>query len=253
MESLVHLERGDGVAVLTLNRPERRNALSAALCRELSAALDAVRGDGATRAVVIRGAGTAAFSGGYDVDDLKASADLGDLLTALGDVERCPLPTIALLFGHVVGAGLELAATCDLRVAADDARLSMPPARQGILYRYDGTEKLVRLVGPAFAKELFFTARAVTARRAAEMGLVNLVAAAAEAEAAALALAREIAANAPLSVQGAKRMVERAAFGGPSAGHADLDRLVVEARESADREEGRRAAASKRPPRFEGR
>lgn len=250
----VLVERRDGaVGLLVLNRPERRNALSAALCRELTARLRELATDGTTRCVVLRGAGTAAFSGGYDVGDLEASADLTDLFTMLGEVERCPLPTVALLFGHVVGAGLELAVTCDLRVAAEDARLAMPPAKQGILYRYQGTEKLVRLVGPAYAKEIFFTGRALTARRAAEMGLVNQAFPAGEAEAAALALAAEIAANAPLSVQGAKRMVDRAAFGGPCAGHADLDRLVVEARLSADRAEGRRAAAEKRAPRFEGR
>ncbi len=253
MSSLVLLDRQEQVATLTLNRPERRNALSAALCRELTARLHVLAADGETRAVVLRGAGTAAFSGGYDVGELGESPDLTDLLTALGEVERCPLPTIALLFGHVVGAGLELAVTCDLRVAAADARLAMPPAKQGILYRYGGTEKFVRLIGPGFAKEIFLTAKPVTAHRAAEMGLVNEVAAAAQAEETALALAREIAGNAPLSVQGAKRMVDRAAFGGPSAGHADLDRLVVEARQSADRAEGRRAAAEKRAPRFEGR
>jgi enoyl-CoA hydratase/carnithine racemase len=252
-EDLVLAERDRGIVTLVLNRPERRNALSPELCRTLADRLRELDEDPDARALIVRGAGTEAFSGGFDLGHLTESTVPADLYAALAAVEGCRLPTIALLFGHVVGAGLELAVSCDLRVAAEGAILAMPPARQGILYRYEGTEKLVRLVGPAFAKELFFTATGVPAARAAHIGLVNHLVPAPEAEALARELAARIAANAPLSVRGAKRMIDRAAGAARALEHADLDGLVVQARDSADRVEGRRAAQEKRSPRFEGR
>ena len=164
------------------------------------------------RCLVLRGAGDQAFSSGFDIDAMEGDGpggDRPDLATerAMEAVEAVPCPTVAFVNGAAFGAGCELAATCDLRIASQGAQLGMPPAKLGVVYAAAGLRRFLALVGPAHTREMFFTGRPVDAAKALAIGLVDRVAAPAEAEAAALALADEIARNAPIAVQGMKRIL----------------------------------------------
>jgi enoyl-CoA hydratase len=170
------------------------------------------------RVVLLRGAGERAFSTGYHVPSLLAELDRGPSVSdfeahplerALRALEAMPVPTMALVLGNAYGAGCELALACDLRLAADDARLCMPPGKLGVLYSATGMRRLLELVGPAVAKELLFTAEPVDAARALSLGLVNRSVPRAEAVAAAAALAATIAGNAPLSLRHTKTIFRR--------------------------------------------
>jgi enoyl-CoA hydratase/carnithine racemase len=163
---------------------------------------------------------------------------------------------VAFVNGAAFGAGCELAATCDLRIASQGAKMGMPPAKLGVVYAAAGIRRFLALVGPAHAREMFFTGRPVDAEKALAIGLVDRVAPPADAEAAVLALADEIAANAPIAVQGMKRILrllesthER---GLTEEERAEVAALRSRAFESRDLREGRAAWAERRPPRFRG-
>jgi enoyl-CoA hydratase/carnithine racemase len=260
MGSLVLVERAGGVATVILNRPDKRNAMTPALCGELRQAFRDLAVDATVRAVLLRGAGEEAFSSGYDIGSVGRSGPGGDgeaeahpFFEALEALEGVPVPVIAVIHGYAVGGGCELAASCDLRLAADSARLGMPPAKLGVMYRFEGLVKFVRLIGPAHTKELFYTGRLIEARRAAEIGLVNHVIPAAELWPFAVEMAEQIAANAPLSVRGAKLSVDRTAAPWAAVERADLDELRARCYASEDLAEGKRAFAERRKPAFKGR
>ncbi|HYB42501.1 MAG TPA: enoyl-CoA hydratase-related protein [Candidatus Methylomirabilis sp.] len=244
-----------GIATVTLNRPDKRNAMNRALIEGLRRCFDDLEQDGAVRVVVVRGAGPA-FCSGMDLremDERPASGDPESSVTlVLQRIERSRHPTIAMIHGDAVAGGCELALHCDLRVAADAARLGMPLARIGLVVPFPLGQKLVEIAGPAFARELLFTGRPVGAARAREMGLVHDVVAAADLETATYALARTIADNAPLSLAGMKATILRAASLREGIDHRDLDGLAQRARSSADAREGRRAMLEKRRPLFRG-
>jgi len=246
----------DGIATITLNRPDRRNAMNVALLGGLRACFDALEERRDVRVVVVRGAGPA-FCAGMDLREMEAQAGaVGDpesgVVRVLQRVERSRHPTIAVLHGDALAGGCQLALHCDLRVAAEGVRLGMPLARIGLIAPFPLGQKLVEVVGSAHARELLFTGRPVEARRAYEIGLVHRVVAAADLEPAAGALARAIAANAPLSLAGMKAVILRAAATRAAVAHDDLDALAARARASADASEGRRAMLEKRTPRFCG-
>jgi enoyl-CoA hydratase len=257
----VRAEDRDGVRIVTIDRPAKRNALDFASLAALSAACAAADRDG-VRCLVIRGAGDRAFSSGFDIEAIPVGPQEGDrpdlaverTMEAVAAV-RCP--TIAFLNGAAFGAGGELAVSCDLRVAREGVTLGMTPARLGVVYPPPGLRRFLHLVGPAHAREIFFTARPITAERALAIGLVDRVLPAAAAEQEALALAAEIAANAPLAVQGMKRifrLLEASAERGlTEAEREEVSLLRRRAFESDDVREGRTAFLEKRPPRFSGR
>jgi enoyl-CoA hydratase/carnithine racemase len=170
-------------------------------------------------------------------------------------VEECPLPVIAAINGPALGGGLELAVSCDLRLAHTNARLGIPAARLGIVYSQTGLAKFTRLVGPAHARMLFFTGNRLTASAAERIGLVNQAVAAGDFEAAVDGVAREIAANAPFAVQSMKKILRWSERGTPisEAEEREIHALRRHAFHSRDFEEGRVAFAAKRPPRFTGR
>jgi enoyl-CoA hydratase/carnithine racemase len=245
----------DGVATVTLNRPDKRNAMSSALLAGLRACFDALDGHRDVRVVVVRGAGRA-FCSGMDLREMEERRGEADpeagVTEVLQRVERSCHPTIAMIHGDAIAGGCELALHCDLRIAAEPARLGMPLARIGLVVPFPLLQKLVEIIGPAHTRELLFTGRPVDATRALEMGMVHQVVASAEIEAATYALARSIADNAPLSLAGIKSGLLRAVSLRERLEHGDLDELARRARVSADAAEGRRAILEKRRPVFRG-
>ena len=256
---IARVDRGD-VRVLEISNLAKRNALDFQALEELGAACDAAGRDG-VRCLVLRGAGDEAFSSGFDLAEIALLSARGErpdeAVERVADaLDRVPCPTVAFLNGSAFGGGLELAVTCNLRVAREGVRLGMPPAKLGVVYPEGGLRRFTDLVGAARTRELFFTGRPIDAATALAWGLVNEVVVPAEAEANALALADEIAANAPLAVRGMKRIL-RLIEGAHERALSDAERTEIamwrrSAFESADIAEGRAAWEEKRPPRFRG-
>jgi enoyl-CoA hydratase/carnithine racemase len=252
MAGQITVEKQDDIAVVTLVNPARRNALDPALLAALVEALQSLPAEG-VRALVLTGAGEL-FSSGYDIRALPAGAPptenpLGPALAAIADGK---LPVIAALNGAAIGGGCELAATCDLRVAHAGVSLTMPPARLGLVYSPLGLRRFVSLVGLSRTRELFLTAAPVTAERALAWGLIDRVVAAPEVLPAALALATEIARNAPLAVAGMRRVLELIAPPIAPEALAEIAALIDGAWRSADAAEARAAFIEKRKPVFHG-
>jgi enoyl-CoA hydratase/carnithine racemase len=246
--------------VLVIDNPAKRNALDFQALDELEEALERARRD-AVRCVLLRGAGADAFSSGFDIAEMALTSRRGDrpdeAVERVADVlSELPCPTIAFLNGFAFGGAFELAATCDLRVARAGVKMAMTPAKLGVVYPEGGLRRFQDLVGGARTRELFFTGRAIDAETALAWGLVNRLAPAASAEGEALALAEEIAANAPLAVRGMKRILrllegthERGLSGAERGEIADLRRQAFE---SEDLVEGRKAWEERRKPQFGG-
>jgi enoyl-CoA hydratase len=253
-------DRG-AVRVLTIENPAKRNALDFLALDELEAACAAARRD-AVRCLVLRGHGDAAFSSGFDLAEMSLVNARGErpdeaVERAADALAAVPCPTVAFLNGPAYGGAFELAVTCDLRVARAGVLLGMTPAKLGVVYPEGGLRRFLDLVGSARTRELFFAGRPVDAETALAWGLVNRVEPAAVAESAALALADEIAANAPLAVQGMKRLLQLLEST-HERGLADREREEIAALrrrafESEDMREGRAAFQERRAPRFGGR
>jgi enoyl-CoA hydratase/carnithine racemase len=244
-----------GVATVTMNRPDQRNAMNTALLQGLRATFDDLDARRDVRVVVVQGAGPA-FCAGMDLKEMerrRGEADPeGNVVEVLRRVERSTHPTIAALHGDAIAGGCELALHCDLRVAAEPARLGMPLARIGLVIPFPLGQKLVEIIGPAHTRHLLFTGQPVDARRAYEIGMVHQVVPAADLPGAVQALARRIADNAPLALAGIKASILRATSGRDQIAHDDLDAATARARTSADAQEGRRAMLEKRKPVFRG-
>jgi enoyl-CoA hydratase len=204
------------VALITIAREQVRNALSAATVAEIHAALQAVERDEGLRAVVLTGAGERAFAAGADIGELRAqpSAEAARRFSEQTHevglfIGRMRKPVIAAINGFALGGGLELAMSCDIRLAADTARMGQPEINLGLIPGWGGTQRLPRLVGPAAAKLLCLTGEMIDAQEALRLGLVERVVPAAQLMEAALALAGQIAAKAPLAVAAAKQAINR--------------------------------------------
>ena len=252
-------ERGSA-RVLVIDNPAKRNALDFQALEELELACVRATRDG-VRCLVLRGAGDDAFSSGFDIAEMGLTSARGDrpdeAVERTADVlSEVPCPTLAFLNGFAFGGGFEIAATCDLRVARAGVKLAMTPAKLGVVYPEGGLRRFADLVGAARARELFFTGRPIDAETALAWGLVNRVSPVATAEADALALALEIAENAPLAVRGMKRilrLLERTHERGLAPAERDeIADLRRRAFESEDLREGRRAWEERRRPRFKG-
>src|SRR5438132_5984164 len=205
----------DSIATITLNRPERRNALNTALMDALAHRFDALESDTSVRAVVIRGAGQA-FCSRRDLNEMSRRQDdrlepEAEAIALFQQIEASRHPTIAMVHGAAYAGGRELALHCDFRVAADVARFAMPLARIGLVVPFALGQKLVEIIGPAFARQILLTGQPVDAARAYEIGMVHTVVPSADLERATYDLARTIAANGPLSLAGMKATVRRSA------------------------------------------
>lgn len=261
MTELILSRPENGLALLTLNRPEKRNALSPGLISALETALESLAREQDLRVLLLTGAGGEAFSAGFDLTALSPGQAAPNKPSGQDPISRLasrledfPRPVLAVLNGLTFGGALELALAADIRLAASHARFSMPPARLGLVYSPEGCARFVRAVGLSKAKEMFFTAQAYTAERALAMGLVDHVFSAEELLEAALSLARRIARRAPLANQGNKRVFNLLARSGPLDGPAlaEARQLAARAFLSQDLAEGCRAFFEKRSPLFTG-
>jgi len=254
----------DGIATLTLNRPETRNSMTPAMGAEVVAAVDEIRGDPSVRVFVLTGAGKA-FSSGGDlgmlardsgaVQDAGAPSMAGSprgFYTRFLAIRQLEIPTIAAVNGHAIGAGLCLALACDLRLATSEAKMGMTFARLGLHPGMGATYFLPRLIGTARAADLFFTGRIIDAAEADRLGLLTRVVPREQFHDSVAGLAREIAGCAPIAV----RMTKRALYRGVE--HSLEDMLDFESLQqgitftTADAREGVLAVMEKRPPRFRG-
>jgi len=258
------VEKRDYVGTLVLNRPEKRNSLSPDLLVRIHQALEAFVQEDSVRAVVFRGTGDRSFSSGFDIASIPTDIPReireklrrqNPLELAIQSVVDFPYPTIAMLNGYAFGAGCELAICCDLRVAADDIRMGMPPAKLGVVYPLEGLMRFVQVLGFPKTKELFFTGRYYPAARAKEMGLVDYILPRQELEGFTYEMAGEIAGNAPLSVKGTKRILNMLSET-ITLSDQDLHEakgIVAHAFNSEDLKEGQTAFLQKRKPVFTGR
>lgn len=252
----------EAVTRIRISNPERRNALDHEILDALAEVLPRLDQGIENRCVLITGA-PPVFSAGYDIATIPRETferDAEALVAhpfhaAMEAVAAHPWPTVAAINGHCLGGGLELAITCDLRIAAAGAKLGMPPAKLGLVYGHTGLRKFLDAVGLARTKELFLTGRNFEARRAESIGLVHEVFERDELESAAVGLAAEVAANAPLSMRGNKRAIE--VLNQNRTLGEQQERGLIALREScfgsADLREGIEAFAEKRKPRWQGR
>jgi enoyl-CoA hydratase/carnithine racemase len=248
---------------LTISNPAKRNALDHPILDAITRTLtESVPTDSEVRCVVVTGA-HGMFSAGYDIgeipdDEFEARAErlvAHPFTQAIEALEAFPRPTLAMLPGHTIGGGLELALACDMRVALAGIRLGMPPAKLGLVYSHTGVRRFIDAIGAARTRELFLLGRYIDATTALTWGLVNRVAEEADLESEGLDIAVELAGNAPLSQRGNKRVIaELLRFRGVL--DDDVERELIELRRasfaSADMREGMRAFAEKRRPRWRG-
>ncbi len=253
----------DGVLRLTISNPQKRNALDQAILDAIATTLGLqATPDSETRCVIVTGA-DGMFSAGYEIGEISDGRfqDEAERLVAhpfteaIDALEAFPYPTLAALPGHTIGGGLELALACDLRVASARIKLGMPPAKLGLVYSHTGLRRFIDAIGAARTRELFLLGSYIEAEVALTWGLVNRVAPSAELENLALAIAGELAANAPLSQLGNKRVIA-ALLRSEGTLPADVEAELIELRrasfESHDLREGMAAFAEKRAPRWRG-
>jgi enoyl-CoA hydratase/carnithine racemase len=247
------------LARLTIDNPAKRNALDHDILDAIAETVPGLK----SRCLLITAVGPV-FSAGYDIGNLPReeftqraeSLVAHPFHDAMAALEAYPFPAVAALNGHAIGGGLELALSCDLRLAAAGIKVGMPPAKLGLIYSHTGLRKFIDAIGVPRTRELFFTGRNIEVEKAEGWGLVNEVVPGEQLAQRAVAYAGEIAANAPLSTSGNKRVI-RELLAGEARLEADVERELVELRESCfqteDFFEGVRAFAEKRPPVWQGR
>jgi len=261
VDKLLLVEKKDSIGFLTLNYPEKRNALSPELLMDLHRNLEAFSKTDDVRCVVIKGFGDKVFSSGYDIgvipvatvsDARQETPDI--LLQALDSIKNFPYPTIAMLNGHAFGAGFNLCACCDIRIAADDIKLGMTPARLGVAYHPKGIQQFIEAFGIARTKEIFYTANTFQGKELLQKGLVDYMIPKPDLEEFTHTYARKITRNAPLSLKGIKKIITL--FENDMALNQkkldQADRLIQKCFQSDDLKEGQAAFLGKRVPKFTG-
>jgi enoyl-CoA hydratase len=254
-------EKDGAIGWITFNNPARHNAVSMVMWEALLDIVNDFDRDESIRVIVIRGAGDKAFISGADISEFEEKRSSPETTRAYNAtshkankaLKHAGKPTIAMIRGYCIGGGVALALSCDIRIAADGAKFGVPAARLGLGYEYDGVRKLMDVVGPSFAKEIFFTARQFTAQEAVTMGLVNRTVADDRLETYVRDYAATIAANAPLTVSSIKSIVAEALKDDAERDMGLCEQVVDRCFNSADYVEGRTAFMEKRKPVFNGR
>lgn len=252
-------ESRDGIARLTINRPEKLNALDRLTMQEIDRAVAAAGEDAGTGVLIVTGMGGKAFVAGADIGELASQTPVGGAAFArrgqdvLNRLERLGKPSVAAINGYALGGGLELAMACTLRLAADTAKLGQPEVTLGIIPGYGGTQRLSRIVGPGRALEILLTGEPIDAREAHRIGLVNRVVPAAELAAAAEALARTLLARGPVALRFVLQAVHEGLQMGLAEGLSTEANLFGLSCATEDMREGTRAFLEKRKPSFKAR
>ena len=252
--------REDGVGHIVFNNPDKRNAVSLDMWQAVEAALERFAADEEIRVVVLSGAGGKAFVSGADVSKFEEERSGAEAVAhynattarIYAKLHTFAKPTLAQITGSCVGGGVALAVCCDLRICGQSSRFGIPAAKLGLGYGFAGLQRLVHLIGPAFAKEMFFTARLFSAAEAYEMGLVNRVVPDDQVEGYVADYAQTISGNAPLTVGAVKAVVGEVLKDPAERDLARCEQLVQACFASRDYVEGRQAFLEKRPPRFIG-
>ena len=251
------VERRGRVALITINRPEKRNALNIQTRQEGAAALEELREDAEVRVVVFTGAGDKAFIAGADIGEFagRTAVTQRDVMTARSlftAIDTFPKPVIAMVNGFCLGGGCELALACDLRIASDKASFGQPEINLGIIPGGGGTQRLTHLVGEGKAMELILTGEIIDAQTAYNLGLVNMVVPAADLEGRTMEMANRIAEKSPIALRMAKEAVKTASRSTLDEGlRREID-LFALCFSSQDKDEGVRAFLEKRKPEFKG-
>jgi enoyl-CoA hydratase len=260
VSEFVRVETSDAIRTVTVQRPEKLNALNTEVMRQLEGAVTAASTDASLRCLIVTGAGEKAFIAGADIGELakltpiegREHARRGQAV--LDAIEGLPIPSIAAINGFAYGGGLELAMACTMRVASENAKMGLPETSLGILPGYGGTQRLARLVGKAKAYELILTAeKGITAAEAERIGLVNRVVPAGSAHAAAVEIARKIAAVGPTACRFAMEAIRRGVEMPLAEGLNFEATLFGLCAATEDMKEGMTAFLEKRPARFTGR
>jgi enoyl-CoA hydratase len=254
-------EKDGAIGRIIFNNPARHNAVSLDMWQAVAQIMEDYENDDAIRVIVLSGAGGKAFVSGADISEFKEkrdSVEAAEAYAKISEAARVRLqetlkPTIAMIRGYCIGGGMATALACDIRIATEGSKFGVPAAKLGLGYAYDGIKKLIDIVGPAYAREIFFTARQFTAEEALGMGLVNRVVPDSELEGYVDNYCKTIAGNAPLTVRAAKQIVREALKDESKRDMALCKRVVEECFASQDYTEGRTAFMEKRRPVFIGR
>jgi enoyl-CoA hydratase len=254
-------EKDGPIGWITFNNPARHNAVSMDMWEALSDIVNDYEKDDAIRVIVVKGAGEKAFVSGADISEFEEKRSSPETTRRYNEtsqnatkaLKHVSKPTIAMIRGYCIGGGVSVAMSCDIRIAAETAKFGVPAAKLGLGYEYDGVRKLMDVVGPSFAKEIFFTARQFTAQEALIMGLINRMAPDSELESYVREYSATIAVNAPLTVSSIKTIVAEALKDESLRDMALCDQVVDRCFNSADYVEGRKAFMEKRKPKFVGR
>lgn len=252
--------REGAVGHITFNNPDRHNAMSLDMWRGGKEALDDLCASGDIRVIVLTGAGDKAFVAGADIskfgEERDSKAAIDEYNAAVRDFQQTlinvPIPTIAKIGGYCIGGGLAIALCCDIRIASDDSRFAVPAAKLGLGYAANGIERLMQIVGPSFAMEIFYTARQFDAAEALTMGVINRNLPRAELDDYCDGYTTRISENAPLTIQAVKTAVNENLKAPSDRDYALCDAAVAKCFASSDYIEGRTAFMEKRKPQFTG-